>query len=215
MSTNFDMLKFRAENPTFVQGNVKALKSGTYTVEKIEAEAKPATPQVLQDGTVRPVPQILGMDAPMLSLTLTLNREVEELDSNNQIVTSVDTNNKVVGSKRILLSNILQLRKLFVEDGYQLSIKPNRIHYHFQTGSSLQSIDVGYEIDPSLVEAARKDGANIIALREDEHYLLLYVSRAGQGLELEPNMEVSRVIKKPNMGMYFELDEDFGLEVTV
>ena len=215
MSTNFDMLKFQAENPSFVQDNVKALKSGMYAVKKIEAETKPATPVVNADGTVRPVPQILSQDAPMLELTLTLNREVEEVDSNNQIVTSLDTNNKVIGSKKILLSNILQLRKLFVEDGYQLSIKPNRIHYHFQTGTTLQSVNVGYEIDPSKVEAARADGANIVALREDEHYLLLYVSRAAQGLDLEPGMDVSRVIKKPGMGMYFELDEDFGLDVTV
>lgn len=199
----------RTEEPS----QVYSISNGTYVVTDYSVKVEDATPRTGSDGAVIEPPKIFGKPCKMMVLSLSL-RKVTLEEGSDGTVEEVVSDIPVAGTKRILVNNVLQLRKMFQKDGNQLGVDENRTHrliFNPETGK----FDAENPIDEASVAVAENAGFTVATVTESEFYYLRYLGRARQDLLLEPGYEFSRVQKDAGRGLYFTTENGESLAITV
>jgi len=206
MSFNELMKQVKTEQPQ----EVFSISNGDYVVESYSAKAQDTTARTLPDGTIVEPPTVLGKVCKTIVLSLSLRKiSLEEQADGTMEETKSDQN--VVGTKRILVSNVLQIRKLFVKDGSQLGVDENRQHI-LVFNPETNKFDAENPITEDSIKIVEDNGFKTARVTESEFYYLRYLARAQQNLPLEPGYELSRVRKEAGRGLYFVTE---GGEVAI
>lgn len=192
---------------------VFSISNGSYVVENYTVKVEDATARTLPDGTVVEPPTIFGKSCKMMVLSLSL-RKVTLEERSDGTVEEVRSDLAVCGTKRVLLTNVLQIRKMFMKDGNQLGVDENRTH-NLIFNPEMGRFDAENPIDDASVKIAEDNGFTVAKVTESEFYYLRYLGRARQGLPLEPGYEFSRVQKDANRGLYFTTASGEAISITV